>query len=366
MKNKMIIAALLIGATIVSAQSTDNQIKVRVKKVENINGVEKISDTIYYVDKATALKKGNNEISIETTEDGKTIQKRVIIADPKLPTDESEVFTFTQKDGITLDEKAIDTAFEKAMKESGFENPKIVTFKECDQNGQIESGKNSMTVRIKQLETKDGVEWVKDTTIKKGEPIHLNDGQQLDFIGINNTLGDHVIDMSEMARGIDTILMDVEDHLIILQANPSEENGKMQKQIRVTRAISDENTGSDQQQTKKKMTLTKIIILDATTEDKKQLGKSSGITDGKLNAEDIKFYPNPSDGKFNLSFSLAEKGDTEIKILSIDGKSIYEENLKNFTGTFDREIDISSQPKGVYFVRIQQGEHAQIKKVVLE
>src|SRR5690606_5080071 len=102
MKNKMIMCAFVIGASIASAQSSGNQVKVRVKKVEKVNGVEKISDTIYYVDEATALKGSNNEIFIETTED----------------------------------EKAIDTAIEKAMKEAGHENAKVVIFKECDQNGQ--------------------------------------------------------------------------------------------------------------------------------------------------------------------------------------------------------------------------------------
>ncbi|MBA2610637.1 MAG: T9SS type A sorting domain-containing protein [Bacteroidetes bacterium] len=45
---------------------------------------------------------------------------------------------------------------------------------------------------------------------------------------------------------------------------------------------------------------------------------------------------------------------------------MYSEKLTNFIGAYDKEIDISKNPKGVYFVRIEQGKHAQVKKVVLD
>jgi hypothetical protein len=110
----------------------------------------------------------------------------------------------------------------------------------------------------------------------------------------------------------------------------------------------------------------KINATNANESDIKRIGKKTGETDGKLNIEKMNFYPNPSTGKFNLSFSLPEKGDTEITILNTDGKVIYKENLPGFSNTYDKEIDISKNAKGIYFVRVEQGKHAQVKKIVLE
>jgi hypothetical protein len=96
------------------------------------------------------------------------------------------------------------------------------------------------------------------------------------------------------------------------------------------------------------------------------LEKTTGTTDGKLQMNEMKFFPNPSDGKFNLSFNLTDKGDTKIQVLNNEGKVVYTEQLFEFTGPYDRELDISEFPKGVYFVRVEQNQHAQVKKIVLE
>lgn len=110
----------------------------------------------------------------------------------------------------------------------------------------------------------------------------------------------------------------------------------------------------------------KATIVNANDDELKQLGKQTGISDNKLAVDKMNFYPNPSNGKFNLAFSLPKKGTTEVTVLNLEGKTIYNEKLANFSGTYDKEIDISQSPKGVYFVKIAQGPNSQIKKIVLE
>jgi len=109
-----------------------------------------------------------------------------------------------------------------------------------------------------------------------------------------------------------------------------------------------------------------IKIIDPSTEDTKMLGKQTGVIDNKLAIDQMKFFPNPSNGKFTLNFNLAAKGNTEVSILNLEGKTVYSEELKDFTGNYNKEIDISANPKGVYFIKIKQGAHAQLKKIVLE
>jgi hypothetical protein len=110
----------------------------------------------------------------------------------------------------------------------------------------------------------------------------------------------------------------------------------------------------------------KLIITNASETDLRTLDKSTGTTDGKLSVEKMDFYPNPNNGRFNLSFSLPEKGDTEVKILNESGTPVFSEKLANFSGTYMKEVDITRSPKGVYFVRVEQGRHSLVKKVVVD
>lgn len=109
----------------------------------------------------------------------------------------------------------------------------------------------------------------------------------------------------------------------------------------------------------------KITATDATENDLKRIGEKSKA-DGKLGIKDMNFYPNPNNGKFNLKFTMAEKGHTEITIMNLDGKIIYKERLENFTGAYDKEMDISKESKGIYLVKVAQGNHTEVKKIVLE
>ena len=115
-----------------------------------------------------------------------------------------------------------------------------------------------------------------------------------------------------------------------------------------------------------KIVMVKCDLQSCNAEDMKRISKQAGTTYGQLKVEKMNFFPNPSNGKFNLSFDLPEKGDTEIMIMNMEGKSVYSEKLAGFTGNYNKEIDISKNAKGVYFVRVEQGKHAQVKKIVLE
>ena len=85
----------------------------------------------------------------------------------------------------------------------------------------------------------------------------------------------------------------------------------------------------------------------------------------KLKLDDINYYPNPSGGKFNLEF-IGQGKPTSIKVLSLEGKEIYSEELKGFEGSYNNEIDLSSQEKGIYLLRIQQGSRTINKKIVID
>ena len=85
----------------------------------------------------------------------------------------------------------------------------------------------------------------------------------------------------------------------------------------------------------------------------------------KLKVEDVNYYPNPSAGKFSLQFKAPAK-PTSVKVLSLEGKEIYSEELSGFEGSYENEIDLTDQKRGIYLLRVQQGSRTINKKIVIE
>jgi hypothetical protein len=85
-----------------------------------------------------------------------------------------------------------------------------------------------------------------------------------------------------------------------------------------------------------------------------------------LAVEELSFYPNPGNGLFNLKFSLEKKADTEIVIHDGNGKKVYSNILRDFTGDYEGIIDLSENPKGVYYLTLEQGKKRLTKKLVIQ
>lgn len=91
----------------------------------------------------------------------------------------------------------------------------------------------------------------------------------------------------------------------------------------------------------------------------------AGINAKTIKMDDLNYYPNPNRGTFTLQFN-ADKRPTEIKITNLDGKEIYSEMLSSFEGSYQNEIDLSGQKRGIYLLQIIQGNRATNKKIVIE
>lgn len=76
----------------------------------------------------------------------------------------------------------------------------------------------------------------------------------------------------------------------------------------------------------------------------------------KRNTFDI--YPNPNSGTFTLTLPDAA-AQHEVVIYDLLGNVIYHSSIIN-----NQRIDISTQPKGVYFVKVSSGNEVWVRKVV--
>ena len=134
-------------------------------------------------------------------------------------------------------------------------------------------------------------------------------------------------------------------------------------QVRVTVDAED-----DGKHVVKKMIRIAIQIEEISDTDKDLLRESGlelGSAQNGLAVNELSFYPNPSNGDFNLSFEAAETGDVAIRVINADGRRVYTEKLKNFSGRYDKKIDLTDEASGVYFLNISQNGKVMNKKLVV-
>ncbi|MDI1355977.1 MAG: T9SS type A sorting domain-containing protein [bacterium] len=239
-----------------------------------------------------------------------------------------------------------------------------------------QSDTETHTVRIKKVQNINGTETISDTTYQVSGPITLKDAPGIKIeekeTVINGKPRKMVVVIDEM-HGNDSALQTVKMEEVMdeqvksaLNASGIDGQNAAVDKVMVMNVEDHELDKNGEKKITKIIIIKKIKIIDPSTEDAKMLDKQTGLADGKLSLDKMDFYPNPNTGKFNLSFNLKDKGTTSVSILNMEGKIIYNETLDNFTGHYSKEIDISENPKGAYFVKVEQGKHAQLKKIVLE
>lgn len=77
----------------------------------------------------------------------------------------------------------------------------------------------------------------------------------------------------------------------------------------------------------------------------------------------IQVSPNPSSGKFDLSFDR-QLEDVKITIYDFTGKLIINESIDNTSSGFTQNIDLSNYPSGVFSLLVESKEGIQTKKLV--
>ena len=88
--------------------------------------------------------------------------------------------------------------------------------------------------------------------------------------------------------------------------------------------------------------------------------------DGGVSIDNLDVYPNPSRDIFNVSFTSEDAQDLEVRVINVVGEVVYTENLEQFTGEYNKEIDLVTYTKGVYFLEITTENGVVNKKLILQ
>lgn len=76
----------------------------------------------------------------------------------------------------------------------------------------------------------------------------------------------------------------------------------------------------------------------------------TGLAPVYLSTRNIGTFPNPSNGQFFLEYNLTENAIVTVEAFDVLGQRVYTETTSRTTGKQVHEVNLSSQPDGIYFV----------------
>jgi len=85
-----------------------------------------------------------------------------------------------------------------------------------------------------------------------------------------------------------------------------------------------------------------------------------------IDNSDLNLFPNPTTGKFYLSIENDLTGEMHIYIVDLNGKMIYTSTTQKSNENFVKEIDISEEAPGVYFLNVVFDGGKRITKQIIK
>ncbi|MCX6295103.1 MAG: T9SS type A sorting domain-containing protein, partial [Bacteroidetes bacterium] len=89
-----------------------------------------------------------------------------------------------------------------------------------------------------------------------------------------------------------------------------------------------------------------------------------GIQDAD-NAFLLGIFPNPNDGHFTISFNVPVKSTYKLELTNELGQLIYKDELKDYSGTYSKQLSVVEYGKGVYTITLTNDKNEVVKKIIV-
>lgn len=81
----------------------------------------------------------------------------------------------------------------------------------------------------------------------------------------------------------------------------------------------------------------------------------------------LEVYPNPNEGKFTVSYGAVKNiAKTSITVTNVTGQKIRSYEYKDTGKEFNKEIDLTGMPRGVYFVELKADSEKLVRKMIVK
>ena len=110
------------------------------------------------------------------------------------------------------------------------------------------------------------------------------------------------------------------------------------------------------------------MVLTSTLFSQNNIGNSPSIQDKEQLAEQLKIFPNPTDGKFKMTLDHGGMDKVVAKVYDMTGKLIKDISRDLVIGeeSVTADVNLDSPKAGIYFLRIEVGNHRLTKKIIVK
>jgi hypothetical protein len=88
--------------------------------------------------------------------------------------------------------------------------------------------------------------------------------------------------------------------------------------------------------------------------------------EGGTAINNLDIYPNPTRDIFNVTFISEDAQDLKVRILNVIGEELISDDLQQFIGEYTKQIDLTNNAKGIYFLEIETDNGVINKKLILQ
>lgn len=336
---------IFTSANVIFAQvATTNQDSVHIVIVKDINGVVTEIDTVIPVDKAQVFVSENN---FDNSMQHREIE--IVGVDVQIPDNFKEAVAI----------------IETELSELGRELERV----SFDLKENIEKSVDEISMSLEELPT-----YVEVETMPEGKIIVISKCNEINYDTIfynENGVGIHAIYidreglrtqceqtveiMQHLSESSENKMDRLEDRMDCMENSFETESIEYHFIIRY-----EKNSDTVEVQT---------TITDLKNEDVelfKEKGYVTGTENNFLKLNDLNYYPNPTDGKFQISFTTDNNEPVNLRIFDLNGRIVYEEVIPNTGNSYSSFIDISAFSSGVYFLQLSQFDKIQTKKIIIQ
>jgi hypothetical protein len=83
-------------------------------------------------------------------------------------------------------------------------------------------------------------------------------------------------------------------------------------------------------------------------------------------SQEVFIYPNPTNGTFRIEMNNISYHELATKIVDIQGKEVFSSLEKNVKGTYTKQLNLETIPKGMYFIILSSGSEIKTQKLIIQ
>ncbi len=112
------------------------------------------------------------------------------------------------------------------------------------------------------------------------------------------------------------------------------------------------------------LVITDSVLCSADTAYYEVINPQTDISESAINT--LSIYPNPSRDVFNIKFTSNSRQNLVVRFVNLIGEYLLEDRLDNFIGEYTKQINLSNNAKGIYFLEIEKTDGIINKKLILQ